>query len=674
MPLTFDTSQGDLEDGLSKSITFTSVDGAITLPAPVKPVVNTFTAPATSTTLAITGITVTASATNGTVAGYLINESTTAPAATDSGWVATAPTSYTATSQGSKTLNAWVKDSTGNVSLSKTAVVLVDTTAPVVSVFTIPATATSLTVSITTLTASDETGGSGLAGYLITESATAPAASAAGWNATKPGSYIALSAGAKTLYAWVKDAAGNVSLSKSAPVTITIPDLTAPIVTAFTIPATSTTPTVVITTLTATDEAGGSGLASYLITETATPPLATATGWTTTATPPASYTITASISQGVATSKTLYAWAKDGSNNVSASKSASVTVTLTGPSLTISATTLANGTATKNSALSLSGTVTGLSPTLTVTQNGGTPAVLTPGTGGSFSTAIVLATGDNTIVTKATDATGTTTDTRVITLNPALADLNVSAPTDGSFLKDNFVAVTGSLGAPQSTTLTLTLNGAAPVAVPLTGDNFSTTVNLVSGPNTIVLTATDTETTPASVHTKTLGVVSDGTAPTLSVSSPAAAFATPQSSVTLSGSAIDAETVTLNVTVNGTALASQPALGADGSFSTSIPLPTFGSYAIVVTATDQSGNSSSVTRNVVRGYPSGNVADGVSAPTVADALKVLNFALGLATPSASEKVNADVAPLVSGKPAPNGSVDGADALVILEKIVGTVAW
>ena len=94
-----------------------------------------------------------------------------------------------------------------------------DTTRPTVSAFTIPATATTLTVPITSFTATDNVG---VAGYMVTESSTAPSATASGWTATAPTSYTFTTAGSKTLYAWAKDAAGNVSASRSASVTITL--------------------------------------------------------------------------------------------------------------------------------------------------------------------------------------------------------------------------------------------------------------------------------------------------------------------------------------------------------------------------------------------------------------------------------------------------------------------
>ena len=197
-----------------------------------------------------------------------------------------------------------------------------DTTAPTVTAFVIPATSTSLTVSITTFAATDAVG---VTGYLLTESATPPLASAAGWTTAPPANFTFATAGSKVLFAWAKDAAGNVPTSTlSAPVVITLPpgaDTTAPTVTAFVIPATSTSLTVSITTFTATDAVGVTG---YLLTESATPPLASAAGWTTA--PPANYTF------ATAGSKVLFAWAKDAAGNVPTS-TLSAPVVITAPSL-----------------------------------------------------------------------------------------------------------------------------------------------------------------------------------------------------------------------------------------------------------------------------------------------------------------------------------------------------
>jgi regulation of enolase protein 1 (concanavalin A-like superfamily) len=102
----------------------------------------------------------------------------------------------------------------GNVAVTGGAA---DVTPPTVSVFSIPSSSSSLTVPITTFTATDDRG---VTGYLVTESSTKPSATASGWSATVPTSYTFATTGSKTLYAWAKDAAGNVSNSLSASVTI----------------------------------------------------------------------------------------------------------------------------------------------------------------------------------------------------------------------------------------------------------------------------------------------------------------------------------------------------------------------------------------------------------------------------------------------------------------------
>jgi hypothetical protein len=95
-----------------------------------------------------------------------------------------------------------------------------DVIAPVVSAFSIPSTSSTLTVPVSSFTATDN---KTVTGYLVTESATAPLAGDAGWSASAPASYVFVTEGTKTLYAWAKDAAGNVSASMNDQVIITLP-------------------------------------------------------------------------------------------------------------------------------------------------------------------------------------------------------------------------------------------------------------------------------------------------------------------------------------------------------------------------------------------------------------------------------------------------------------------
>ena len=88
-------------------------------------------------------------------------------------------------------------------------------TAPTVTAFVIPTTSWTFAVPITTLTASDNVG---VTSFCLSESA-----SGAGciWSNGPPTSYLFGGSGAKTLYAFARDAAGNVSSPASAAVNIT---------------------------------------------------------------------------------------------------------------------------------------------------------------------------------------------------------------------------------------------------------------------------------------------------------------------------------------------------------------------------------------------------------------------------------------------------------------------
>lgn len=114
-------------------------------------------------------------------------------------------------------------ESSFSAEATKTTAAANDTTAPTITAFTIPTTASSLTISVTSFTATDATG---VVGYKLTESATPPSTGDTGWSSTYPASYTFSSAGSKTLYAWAKDVAGNVSASAVDSVTVTLPSTT----------------------------------------------------------------------------------------------------------------------------------------------------------------------------------------------------------------------------------------------------------------------------------------------------------------------------------------------------------------------------------------------------------------------------------------------------------------
>ena len=111
--------------------------------------------------------------------------------------------------------------------------------------------------------------------------------------------------------------------------TTTIPgltDTTAPAVTAFTMPPSAASLSVSISAFAATDNVAVNG---YLITQSATPPVAGAVGWTATA--------SATVTAAAAGSQTFFPWAKDAAGNVSAvvGTPATVTITLATPAVSV---------------------------------------------------------------------------------------------------------------------------------------------------------------------------------------------------------------------------------------------------------------------------------------------------------------------------------------------------
>lgn len=170
-------------------------------------------------TLRITGISLTATDNVG-VTGYLINESAVIPDVNDARWSNTPPLEYTFDSEGTKTLYAWAKDAAGNISDNKSITLIIklpDIAKPIITNFSISPQSVSLDVRIKKLTAIDDIG---VTGYLITETPYTPNLMNGDWKLIAPKRYKFDTTGKKILYAWARDMAGNISISKSDAVNI----------------------------------------------------------------------------------------------------------------------------------------------------------------------------------------------------------------------------------------------------------------------------------------------------------------------------------------------------------------------------------------------------------------------------------------------------------------------
>jgi len=342
-------------------------------------------------------------------------------------------------------------------------------------------------------------------------------------------------------------------------------------------------------------------------------------------------------------------------NTNSFTVSAPVPSDTTPPALTVS--TLANGATTTNATLNVSGTVSDAGGIASVTVNGAAVTV----TSGAFSTALTLVSGANTITTIASDNAGNkTTDTRTITYNPNILALTIATPADNSKINKTFVDVTGSV----SEAATVTVNGAS---ASMNGLNFSSTVNLAAGANTINVVATDQLNNTASAKRT---ITSDTTAPTVAVTDPAQDITTSLGSVTIAGTVTDALTaVTITITADG--MTYTPVV-TNGSFSQTIALTTAMTYAVTVTATDEAGNQTSVSRNIISQRVSSGDVNGDGRVDITDALMELKIAVGLMPMDPGYLTQGDVAPVVNGKVQPDGKIDISDALNVLKSSVGLV--
>jgi alpha-tubulin suppressor-like RCC1 family protein len=95
-------------------------------------------------------------------------------------------------------------------------------------------------------------------------------------------------------------------------------------------------------------------------------------------------------------------------------------------------------------------------------------------------------------------------------------------------------------------------------------------------------------------------------------------------------------------------------------------------FTVKFMAVDQAGNVEAI-NNAAYMIHLGCDLNGDGKVDVSDALKALKITVGLDTPNTYDMIRGDVAPLVNGKPVPNGIIDITDTLVILQRSVGLVS-
>jgi alpha-tubulin suppressor-like RCC1 family protein len=158
------------------------------------------------------------------VTGYYLSESSSTPPISASGWkVVTSTTSFSTSisytfgsGEGTKTVYAWFRNSVGTVSQRYDDSIIYETVAPTGSVsINSGSSSTSIHLVTIALTSSDAYG---VIGYYLSENNSTPSTSSSWVSVTSSTSYsssveFTLTTGnaSKTVYAWFKDEAGNVS-------------------------------------------------------------------------------------------------------------------------------------------------------------------------------------------------------------------------------------------------------------------------------------------------------------------------------------------------------------------------------------------------------------------------------------------------------------------------------
>jgi hypothetical protein len=161
----------------------------------------------------------------------------------------------------------------------------------------------------------------------------------------------------------------------------------------------------------------------------------------------------------------------------------------------------------------------------------------------------------------------------------------------------------------------------------------------------------------------------DTAAPVLALTGPGTDWRTSKNAVTIKGTVEDA--LTTSVTITGGGLTYTPQV-TNGSFVQEITFLGENTWPITVTAIDEVGNRSELSRAVICSTPDLN-GDGIV--DIGDGLLALRMAVGLtAQPTGAQLFRGDVAPMLNGMPSPDGRIDVGDALVMLRKVVGLIYW
>lgn len=536
----------------------------------------------------------------------------------------------------------------GNESFFTTSESL-DTTAPIGTISANSGVSYTNSTTVTlNLSATDSVG---VTGYYISESLSYPSASASGWTSvTSTTSYSANisyslsgSEGSKTIYVWYKDAAGNVSSTASATITL---DTTVPTVT-ISSPTSSSTYTTTASTISLGGSASdsSSGISSVMWSNNR--------GGNGTATGTASWSVSGiSLSSG---GNVITVTATDGAGNTGTdtlqvtygtSSTVSVPVVSTGSasnvstsSATLGGTVNANGGTTTvwfNYGIS-SGSYTGTSTTQTVTGSSNTAVSIGISGLSSGTNYYYRIAAQNSAGTSYGSEASFTTSTVNVTPTPPPSASDTTAPANASItINDgesytNSTTVTVTLSATDNVGVTgyyLSTSSSTPAATASGWNSVSSTTSY-SGSASYPLASGDGNKTIYAWFKDAAGNISsaasdsiilDTTAPIVTITSPTSGdtYTASGNTISLSGSASDSLSGVSSVTWRNSRGGSVDASGTTYWSVSSISLVS-GENKITVTAKDTAGNTATDTIAVT--YTASSVPPTVKTGSATDVTK-----------------------------------------------------
>ncbi|MDO8747827.1 MAG: hypothetical protein Q7J72_01775, partial [Candidatus Omnitrophota bacterium] len=444
-------------------------------------------------------------------------------------------------------------------------------------------------------------------------------------DSSSSGPTASLSAGEYTVYFKVKDSYGRWSSEAEKTFTIGSNNTEGPSGTInINSDAAYTASTAVTLTLTATHDTGVTG---YYVSNSATAPLATDSGWTiVTSTTSYSGSVSHTLSTGDG-SKTVYAWYKTAASNVSSAASATITLDTAVPTVTITSPTSDATSSTDKKKLSIGGSASDSTSgikSVAWSNNKGGGETASGTTSWSAEKTNALSDGDNIITVTATDQAGNTaTDTITITYSSATdagspsgyvtikksGGQTIDSVNGKKYIKSTAVklslsasddkAVKGYYISTSSTEPTALASGWTSISSVSASysESIDYTLSTGDGEKTIYVWYKDSAN---KVSTAASDLVTlDAIAPTVSITSPTSdsTYTSISSTISLSGSASDATSGIKSVSWSNSLGGSGTASGTTSWSVSGISLQS-GDNVITVTATDYAGKTATDTLTV----------------------------------------------------------------------------